>query len=248
LENILQSSERIDDLLTHNLKIIQSRQVFSFSIDAVLLAHFASIPKQGQIIDLCTGNGVIPLLISVKTKAKIYGIDIQERLIDMANRSVELNQLTDQIKLVHNDLKESTTIFGKGLFDLVTVNPPYLPIGGQDQNSNEHLAIARHEISTNLEEVLKTSHQLLKVGGRLAMVHRPFRLVEIIALFREYKIEPKRLRFVHPNSDKEANMILIEGTKGGGKELRVLPPVIVYDRQGEYSKELYQIYYGDKDE
>ena len=238
-------AERVDDLLTHNLKIIQSKEVFSFSMDAVLLAHFPTIPSRGKIIDLCSGNGVIPLLMSVKTKATIYGVELQERLADMANRSVKMNQLEEQIKIQNMDLKEAPQHLGRNQFDLVTVNPPYLPIIGQDKNENEHIAIARHEIYTNLEEVIQTSSQLLKVEGRLAMVHRPSRLVDIITGLRNAQLEPKKIRFIHPHHHKEANMVLIEAKKQGGKELHVLPPLVVYKVNGEYQEEVYKIYYGD---
>lgn len=241
----LNQSERIDDLLTHDLKIIQSNNVFSFSMDAVLLSHFATIPRMGKIVDLCSGNGVIPLLTSIYTKAEIYGVEIQEKLIDMANRSIILNDLEDQIKMIHGDLKASPNQLGRGKFDLVTVNPPYLPLAGQDKNTNPHIAIARHEVHTNLSEVIETSSQLLKVNGRLAMVHRPSRLVDIIEKLREVKLEPKKNRFIHPSINKEANMVLIEATKYGGKELHVLPPLIVYDKKGKYTDEIYQIYYGN---
>ncbi|TCS77958.1 tRNA1(Val) (adenine(37)-N6)-methyltransferase [Tepidibacillus fermentans] len=245
MEITLLENERIDDL-TSQLKIIQSRDVFSFSMDAVLLAHFPIIPQRGKIIDLCSGNGVIPLLLATKTRASIIGVEVQERLVDMANRSIIMNGLKSQIEMVHSDLKEAPKLFGKGVFDLVTVNPPYLPLTGQDQNLNKHLAIARHEILTNLEEVIQTSDQLLKVGGRLVMVHRPSRLVELISLMRGYRIEPKKIQFVHPHRHKEANMVLIEAKKHGGKELHVLPPLIVYGEDGKYTEEIYQIYYGDQ--
>ncbi len=243
--NKLMRDERIDDLLTNDLKIIQSKEVFSFSMDAVLLAHFATIPGSGNIVDLCSGNGVIPLLISIKTKAMIYGVEIQERLADMAFRSVEMNNLKKQIEIINGDLKDSPALLGHGTFDLITINPPYLPLTGQDKNINEHIAIARHEIHTNLAEVITTSEKLLKVGGRLAMVHRASRLPDIMQLFREAKIEPKRIRFVHPQVNKEANMVLIEGKKRGGKELHVLAPIIVYQTDGKYTEEIYRIYYGD---
>jgi len=247
MESSLKPTERLDDL-TGKLKIIQSNEVFSFSMDAVLLAHFASIPKKGRIVDLCSGNGVIPLLMSTYTKAEIYGVEIQSRLVDMAIRSVELNNLTKQIRVLEGDLKDTPQMLGKGVFDLVTVNPPYLPLTGQDKNINQHVALARHEISTNLSEVIETGSRLLKVGGCFSMVHKPTRLVDIIYQLREARIEPKRIRYVHPTKDKEANMILIEGTKYGGKELRVSPPLIVYDDNGKYTEEIYQIYYGDINE
>ncbi|MFX0561013.1 tRNA1(Val) (adenine(37)-N6)-methyltransferase [Tepidibacillus infernus] len=237
--------ERLDDLLNNDLKIIQSKDIFAFSMDAVLLAHFTTIPKKGKIIDLCTGTGVIPLLMSTKTKTEIYGVEIQEKLVDMANRSVQINHLEGQIRIHHGDLKEAPRYFGKETFDLVTVNPPYMPINGQDHNINEHFAIARHEITTNLKAVINTSAQLLKTGGRLAMVHRPSRLGDIITTLREEKLEPKRIRFVHPSLQKEANMVLVEATKFGGKELHILPPLIVYAEDGKYEKEIQQIYFGD---
>lgn len=242
--NKLYKSERLD-YLTNNLKIIQSDEVFSFSMDAVLLAHFPSIPKSGNVIDLCSGNGVIPLLLSNKTKGKIYGVELQERLSDMAIRSIEFNNLTDQIKIIHGDAKDSPKLLGKGKFSLVTVNPPYLQLNGHDKNSNKYVAIARHEIHIDLTEVINVSSQLLKVGGRIAMVHRPSRLADIITFLREKKLEPKKIRFVHPYISKEANMVLIEAVKHGGKELHILPPLIIYKGKGQYSDEVNKIYFGD---
>lgn len=244
MSNKLYESERLD-YLTSEIKIIQSNEVFSFSMDAVLLAHFPSIPSKGTIIDLCCGNGVIPLLVSKKTKGQIFGVEIQQRVADMALRSVELNNLTNKIKIIHGDIKDSTDILGKGMFDLVTVNPPYLQLNGQDKNINSHVAIARHEISTDLIEVINVSSQLLKVGGRIAMVHRPSRLADIITSLRDKKLEPKKIRFIHPYKYKEANMVLIEAVKHGGKELHILPPLIIYEDKNKYSEEVYQIYNGD---
>ncbi len=243
----LKNSERIDDL-TNNLKIIQSREVFSFSIDAVLLAHFPSVPKNGIITDLCSGNGVIPLLLSQMTKAQIYGIEIQERLADMSLRSVEINKLTDQIKIINDNITEAPKLLGKDKFDLVTVNPPYMQLNGQERNINTHFAIARHEVLTDLKEVINISSQLLKIGGKIAMVHRPSRLADIIVFLREKKLEPKRIQFVHPYKSKEANMVLIEAIKCGGMELHVIPPLTIYKDKGKYSDEVYQIYYGDSNE
>ncbi len=240
----LKSSERIDDL-TSVLKIIQSREVFSFSIDAILLAHFSTVPKNGNIVDLCSGNGVIPLLLSQKTKASIYGVEIQDRLVDMSLRSIEINNLTNQINIINENIKEAPKLLGKDKFDLVTVNPPYMPINGQDKNINIHFAIARHEILTDLRNVINISSQLLKVGGKLAMVHRASRFADIIMFMRNEKLEPKRTRFVHPSKSKEANMVLVEAIKHGGTEMHVLPPLIIYKDKEEYSDEVYQMYYGD---
>jgi tRNA1(Val) A37 N6-methylase TrmN6 len=236
-------NERIDTISPYGLKIIQSREVFSFSMDAVLLAGFANVPKFGKIIDLCTGTGVIPLLLSTRAKGKIIGVEIQERLWDMANRSVRLNGMEDQIELVLGDLKEMPARYGDGMFDYLTCNPPYMPAGG-DQNLNPHIAIARHEILCTLEDVVRVSSRLVRSGGKVAYVHRPSRLVDLLSLMREYRIEPMRLRLIHPRKDQEANMLLVEGIRDGGKELKLLPPLIVYGEDGEYTNEVKAIYEG----
>ncbi|WAA09500.1 tRNA1(Val) (adenine(37)-N6)-methyltransferase [Fervidibacillus albus] len=242
----LYEDERLDYLLAENLRIIQSPKVFAFSLDSVLLARFAYLPIQrGNIIDLCTGNGVIPLLLSSRTKAKITGVEIQERIYDMAKRSVEYNGLHEQIHFVHDDMKNMPATFGHGQFDVVTCNPPYFPVKEKAViNENEHLAIARHEIYCTLKDVIQISAQLVRPGGKVAFVHRPGRLAEIIMLMKTYRIEPKRLRFVYPKLGKEANTILIEGIKDGKADLKILPPLIVYDNHGQYTPELKEILYG----
>ncbi|MGD8192557.1 tRNA1(Val) (adenine(37)-N6)-methyltransferase [Brevibacillus ginsengisoli] len=244
----LYESERIDDLLTHDLKIIQSHEVFCFSMDAVLLGRFASVPKRGRIMDFCTGNGAIPLIMSTRTlHATITGIEIQPRLQDMAQRNIDLNNLNERITIHLGDVKEAVKEFGYGQFDLITCNPPYMPASSGEQNENQHLAIARHEILLNLEDVIRVASQLLKTGGKLALVHRATRMIDIITLMRQYGIEPKRMRLVHPRKDAEPNMILIEGTRGGKPELRIQPPLIVYQQGEEYCDELYEIYFGKRD-
>jgi tRNA1(Val) A37 N6-methylase TrmN6 len=196
---MLKDNERFDDLLTHELKIIQSPEVFSFSLDAVLLARFCSVPIRGAIVDLCSGNGVIPLLLTTRTKSAIVGVELQERLWDMAVRSVEKNGLSAQVSMEHSDLREWAQVGPRnGSFDLVTVNPPYLPIPQGHQNENEHVAIARHEVMCTLEDVVQAASRLVRTGGRVAMVHRPARIVDILELMRKYRLEPKRIRFVHP--------------------------------------------------
>ncbi|MFX3634161.1 MAG: tRNA1(Val) (adenine(37)-N6)-methyltransferase [Candidatus Pristimantibacillus sp.] len=223
-------NERIDDLMTDTgLSIIQSREVFSFSTDAVLLTKFASIPKKGKIIDLCSGNGVIPLLLTMRTKAHIDAVEIQPRLADMARRSVTLNNLNDQISIIEEDLR----IYAKqpdlnGAYDVVTVNPPYMPYLEGNANENEHYAIARHEIHCTLEDVIDACTRLVRPGGRVAMVHRPSRFIDIIETMRKYRLEPKRVQFIHPNAQGEANMVLIEAIRDGKPELRLLPPIMVY--------------------
>lgn len=244
-ENVpLHEGERVDDLLTQNLHIIQSPEVFSFSMDAVLLGQFASIPARGRVLDLCTGNGVIPLLLSTRTKASIEGVEIQERLADMAQRSITMNRLKDRIKIHTANLKTFHETAGHGMYDAVTVNPPYTALTGSEIKANRHEAIARHEIHCTLEDVVQACGRLVKQGGKVSMVHRPHRLADILTLMRQYKIEPKRVRFVHPRAGMEANMVLVEGLRDGKPEMRILPPLIVYNEQGEYCEEIMTIYYG----
>jgi tRNA1(Val) A37 N6-methylase TrmN6 len=241
----LASSERIDDLLTHGLHIIQSEEVFSFSLDAILLARFCSMPPRGKVLDLCTGNGVVPLLLTTRSKAaEIWGVEIQERLADMAVRNVQLNELEGRLHMIHGDLRTIHHSLGHGQFDLVTVNPPYLPVPAGEQNINVHVAAARHEVHCTLEDVLAASAKQVRAGGKFAMVHRPARLVDILTLMRQYRLEPKRIRFVHARANEEAMMVLIEGAKDGKAEVRTLPPFIVYNEQDEYCRELMEIYYG----
>lgn len=244
---ILKDTERVDDLLTHDLHIIQSDEVFSFSMDAVLLARFASVPKYGKVLDLCTGNGVIPLLLSTRTQAKIEGIEIQPRLADMARRSVEMNALQEQITIREGDLRELVRQTGHGVYDAITVNPPYMPLTGGDLKINRHQAIARHEIHCTLEEVIAACMRLVKPGGKVWMVHKPQRLGEIITLFRQYRMEPKVIRFVHPRAGAESNMVLIEALRDGKPDLRILPPLVVYGEDGEYVGEVMDIYYGSNE-
>ena len=244
---MLKGDERLDYLLAEELRIIQSPSVFSFSLDAVLLARFVSVPiVKGQIVDLCSGNGVIPLLLSTRTNAAITGIEIQERLYDMAIRSIEYNDLSSRLHIIHGDIKDIAQQIGFSKYDAVTCNPPYFPTPKADErNKNEHYAIARHEIMCNLEDVIRTSSQLLKQGGKAAFVHRPGRLVDILTLMRKYRIEPKRLQFVHPMQGKEANIILIEGIKDGSPDLKTLPPFYVYDSNNEYTEEAKVLLYGE---
>ncbi|MGP4063117.1 tRNA1(Val) (adenine(37)-N6)-methyltransferase [Halobacillus sp. H74] len=242
----LYGDERIDFLLAkENMRIIQSSSVFAFSLDAVLLADFTYVPKtRGKILDLCTGNGVIPLFLSTRSSVPITGVEIQERLYDMALRSIELNDLGEQLEVIQGDLKEMPAYYGNRKFDLVTCNPPYFPTPQTDkQNLNEHVAIARHEIHCTLEEVIQSCSKLTKSGGKVSMVHRPERMVEIIELFRKYKLEPKRMRLVYPKEGKEANILLIEGVRDGKSGLKILPPLYALTQNDEYTKELREILY-----
>ncbi|WP_462410011.1 tRNA1(Val) (adenine(37)-N6)-methyltransferase [Neobacillus sp. Marseille-QA0830] len=243
----LKDDERLDYLLAENLRIIQSPSVFAFSLDAVLLARFVYVPIQkGNLIDLCSGNGVIPLFLSARTKGKIIGVEIQERLYDMAVRSIEYNFLQHRLQMIHGDIKEMPKQLGYGKFDVVTCNPPYFttPPAGT-VNPNEHLAIARHEIFCTLEDAVKASSELAKQGGKVAFVHRPGRLLDIITLMRKYRLEPKRIQFVYSKKGKEANTLLVEAIKDGSPDLKILPPLVVYEDNDEYTKEIREILYGE---
>lgn len=240
-------NERVDDLLTHDLRIIQSDEVFSFSMDAVLLARFAAVPKYGKVLDLCSGNGVIPLLLSTRTKAAIEGIEIQPRVADMARRSVEMNGLTERILIREGDLRELVNITGHGVYDAITVNPPYMPLTGGDLKLNKHQAIARHEIHCSLEDVAVAAMRLVRPGGKVSMVHKPQRLAEIVTVLRQHRLEPKLVRFVHPRAGADANMVLIEALRDGKPDVRILPPLIVYGEDGQYCPEIMDIYYGPKE-
>lgn len=239
--------ERLDFLtIKEEMKIIQSPSVFSYSLDAVLLAHFTYVPiKRGNILDLCSGNGIIPLLLSARTNAKIIGVEIQSRLADMALRSVNLNELTEQISIIEGDLKDMKTKLKQSSFDVVTCNPPYfLTPAKTEHNKNDYLTIARHEVKCTLDDVVKACKLYVRPGGKVAMVHRPGRLVDILTLFRAYNIEPKRLQFVYPKKGREANMILIEGIRDGKADLHLLPPLYIYQDDDSYTEEAENILHG----
>lgn len=245
--DILRGDERMDYLLANKqMKVIQSPTAFSFSLDAVLLAHFVSIPvKGGSILDLCSGNGVIPLLLSQRTKASICGVEIQERLYDMAKRSVEWNGLASQIRMICGDLKEMQPILNHSSFDVVTCNPPYFKTpASTEHNHNQYLTIARHEVYCTLEDVVKACKLHVRPGGKVALVHRPGRLVDILTLMRKYRLEPKRMQLVYPKQGREANTLLIECIRDGKADLKILPPLYIYQENGTYTKEAEAIIYG----
>lgn len=245
---MLTDDERLDYLLAENLRIIQSPSVFSFSLDAVLLARFAYVPKKrGRIVDLCTGNGAIPLFLSARTESTITGVELQPRLAGMARRSIEFNGLDGQIDIIEGDVKEIPAQLGYEKFDTVTCNPPYFPAHDMsDKNLSEHMAIARHELHLTLDEAVRSASQLLKQGGKAAFVHRAGRLIDIMAAMRNNRLEPKRIRLVYPKAGKEANTLLIEGIKDGKPDLKVLPPLIVYGDDGEYTEEVRGLLYGNE--
>ena len=239
----LKEKERIDELQRNGYRIIQDPDRFCFGMDAVLLSGFAAAKDGDQVIDLGTGTGIIPILMEAKTKAAhLVGLEIQEESADMARRSVALNNLQEKIEIVTGDIKEASSLFPKASFHVVTSNPPYMI--GQHGLVNPHgeKAIARHEIMCTLDDVIREGTSLLVPGGHFYMVHRPFRLAEIITTMAKYKLEPKRMQLVYPYADKEPNMVLIEAVRGGKPRLTVEKPLIVYKAPGVYTDEIYDIY------
>jgi tRNA1Val (adenine37-N6)-methyltransferase len=245
-EEYLHDGERLDDLQRNGLYIIQDPDKFCFGMDAVLLSGFVAehLGKgKKNLLDLCSGGGIIPLLLSAKTDVgHITGMELQEDMADMAERSVELNGLGSVIEILENDLRKAAGVIPAASFDAVTVNPPYFKCGHGIINPDDAKTIARHEVSCTLEDVLETACYALKEGGMFYMVHKPQRLSDIICSMRQSKIEPKTLKTVHPRKDAEPSMILIEGRKGGGSELRIEKPLIIYGEDGKYTEEMYTIY------
>lgn len=240
---LLKENERIDDLQRNHYRIIQNPKRFCFGMDAVLLSGFAKAADGDRVLDLGTGSGIIPLLMEAKTKAAhLTGLEIQADSADMAARSVKLNGLEDKIKIVTGDIKEAVSLFGAASFDVVTCNPPYMTKHHGLTNPQSPKAIARHELLCTLEDVICQSARLLKPGGNFYLVHRPFRLAEIIVLLREYKLEPKRMKLVYPFIDKEPNMVLLEANRGGKPRMTVEKPLIVYKEPGVYTDEIYEVY------
>lgn len=247
-KSILKEGERIDQLFSTDVKIIQNREVFSYSIDSVLLSRFPEIPSRGLIVDLCSGNGAVGLFASTRTKAPIIEVEIQERLADMAERSIHLNHLEDQVQMIHDDLKNLLNHVPRTGVDLILCNPPYFKVSETSKkNVSEYYLLARHEITTNLEEICDIARHALKSNGRLAMVHRPDRFLDIIDTMRQYNLAPKHIQFVYPKMGKDANMLLIEAIKDGSTDgLKILPPLFVHKENGEYTDDIFEIYYGKK--
>ena len=240
-KSILKEGERIDQLFSTDVKIIQNREVFSYSIDSVLLSRFPEIPSRGLIVDICSGNGAVGLFASTRTKAPIIEVEIQERLADMAERSIHLNHLEDQVQMIHDDLKNLLNHVPRTGVDLILCNPPYFKVSETSKkNVSEYYLLA-----TNLEEICDIARHALKSNGRLAMVHRPDRFLDIIDTMRQYNLAPKRIQFVYPKMGKDANMLLIEAIKDGSTDgLKILPPLFVHKENGEYTDDIFEIYYG----
>jgi len=243
MEPELRENERIDDLQRNGYRIIQNPEKFCFGMDAVLLCGFARVKKGAQVLDLGTGTGIIPILLEARTEAAhLTALEIQEESVDMARRSVRLNRLEAKIDVVTGDIKEADKLFKAASFDVVTCNPPYM-IGQHGlTNPDEPKAIARHEILCTLEDVVRNAAKLLKTGGSFFMVHRPFRLAEIITVMTQYKLEPKRMQLVYPYVDKEPNMVLIEGCRGGRPRMTVEKPLIVFKAPNVYMDEVCDLY------
>lgn len=239
----LKAGERIDELQRNGYQIIQNENGFCFGMDAVLLSGFAKVKRDENVLDLGTGTGIIPILLEAKTEGRHFtGLEIQETSADMAQRSVCLNDLNEKVEIIRGDIKEATDLFGKASFDVVTSNPPYMTGQHGLVNPDMPKAVARHEILCTLEDVIGQASALLKENGRFYMVHRPFRLAEIMVTMSRYRLEPKRMKLVYPFVDKEPNMVLIEGLKGGRPRVTVEKPLIVYEKPGVYTSEIYDIY------
>lgn len=239
----LKEGERIDSVQRDGLSIIQDPSKFCFGMDAVLLSAFVRANEGERILDLCTGNGIIPILLYAKTKGtSITGLEIQEEIAEMAARSVAMNGIGDRVSIEAGDLKDASKIFGASSFDIVTSNPPYMSKSHGIPNKDSAKYIARHEEKCTLHDLVLETAKLLKPKGRCYFVHRPLRLVELFSEMHKYGIEPKRMRLVYPYYDREANMVLVEGIRGAKPELRTEKPLIIYKEANIYSDEVISIY------
>lgn len=245
--SLIRIDETLDDLGIKGIHVIQKKEGFRFGVDAVLLANFAKVKKNASVIDLCTGTGIVPFILAGKTNAKnITGIEIQEEFVEMAERSVEFNNLEERVNFINGDLKNLALLKKLPKVDVLTVNPPYKLQNSGIINLNDKNAIARHEICCTLEDVIIASRILLKDNGRMYMVHRPDRLVDIVTLMRKHKIEPKRIRMVHPSAGKAPNIVLVEGQRDGGAFLKWDDPLYVHTEDGGYTDEIISMYNSHK--
>lgn len=231
--DLLKPGERLDDLQIRGLELIQDPSGFCFGVDAVFLSDFAKVRPGETVLDMGTGNGIIPILLSAKTRGKKFtGLEIREDTADMARRSVIYNHLEDRIEIVTGDIKEAAEIFKPAFFDVITTNPPYMLSQHGLRSPDDAKAIARHEVLCTLDDILRESMRLLQDKGRFYMIHRPFRLTEIMIKMNHYKLEPKRIQFIHPYIDKEPVLVLIEGVRGARSRVTVEPPIVIYGGSG----------------
>ena len=240
----LKENERIDDLEYKELKIIQNKEGFCFGIDSVLLSDFAkNIKKDSVVVDIGTGTGIISILLSKKAEIKkIYGIEIQEEVADMAKRSVKLNDLQDKIQIINKNIKNIFEEIEPNKIDAIVTNPPYMKLNTGAKNEEIKKLISRHEVECNLEDIIKISYKLLKSKGEFYMVHRAERIVDILYNLRKYKLEPKEIRFIHSKVGKEPNLVLIKAVKDAGEHLIIDSPLVVYNNDGTYTDEILKIY------
>jgi tRNA1Val (adenine37-N6)-methyltransferase len=247
----LKENERIDDLGINDLKIIQNTDYFCFGTDSVLLANFITSNSSNNIIlDLCSGGGVIPIIVSAKYKcSKVFAIELQDEMFDLLKRNIELNKLEEKISIMQGNITDFSSIrqniikeTGSGSVNIITVNPPYKPKGRGIGNEHNVKYIARHEEMCNLEDIFLTSSKLLEYKGKLYLVHKPERIVDLLAIARKYNLEAKRIRYVYPRVDTKPSIVLIEYIKGGGNETLMLPALIEYNEDGSYTDEIYKIY------
>jgi len=239
----LNKEERIEDLQCRGLKIIQNKNWFCFGMDAVLLANYCDIKEGEEVVDLGTGTGIIPILLYGKNNAKkIYGLELQEEVAEMAERSINLNKLENHIKIINTNIKEYRKYLKKNHFHTVVTNPPYIQSKNNLISPKEKKALSRHELGGNLENFIKTASELLRHRGKFFIVYRPNRLVELFQLMKNYKIEPKKIRFVQNKRDEKPNLVLVKGVKAANPYLIVEKPLIVFNEDGNYSEEINEIY------
>lgn len=235
--------EDLSDLTLKGYRLLQKKNGFRFSLDAVLLAHFAQGKNKAKIIDLGCGSGVLPILLyAYNNTLTLTAVEIQEKYADLARRNMLLNSVPCEV--IHADLRTLPKEFG-AQFDSVVSNPPFYPLHTGKLNSSEEINIARHEICCTLEDLILSAKRLLKPRGSLYLIYRPERLDELLALSQKYSLKPSRLRFIHPKATSAANLVLLEAVKGGRNSLKILPPLIVYQSDGTYSPEIMQIYGGN---
>lgn len=243
MEDMIRPGERLDDLQCKGYQIIQDPKRFCFGVDAVFLSHFVKAKTGSRILDLGTGTGIIPILLAARTEdTMIQGLEIQEASAEMADRSVRLNHLEERIEIIQGDIKEAAGLFPAASFDVITSNPPYMTHQHGLENEYEPKNIARHEVLCKLEDVVKAAAYLVRPGGSFFLIHKPFRLAEIFSVLMQYKLEPKRMRMVHPYVEKEPNMVMLEAVRGGRSRITVEPPLIVYQEKGVYTEEIEDLY------